>query len=833
MGDDGQQSSGSGDSNAAGAQGIDSSSAGAGSNTGNQGISGGVGDSGNTGLGGSGGGRSGPSNTNTSNNNNNSNSSNNNGGGSGPSGGGGNPSSSVNDGGREARIAVRKGRIELNRLAKAKPSENVDGNGMTRRIKKIEPEQKETGKAKAQIAASQKRIETVRTGGNELVTNIRVGVTARESLRRQEEVRKVDVWKKKRHDEQAHSSLMKDDIVVEWDKIAKLGGPYELNEMLNRQKEACSALMAIKNKLIGEYVAELKSKDDEYVKELKRQAEEIDKLLERMEAQYKTFQGTLVEELEHIEKAFVEERTELIDANVRDIEQLFETRRQNEAKYMHERADRIEDHIKQLEALRVHDAEEYNLVKIKLETDVQVLEQQLQQMRATYQLNTEKLEYNFQVLKKREEENGTILGAQKRKINRLTDHLNLLKAKAAKQERTFQQENMSLSEDHKHLTEQFKELQKKFRHFQMADSKKYQEVWKMNEEEARELMRKVLQADRIIYEQQLGMRWSPPREDLFRNIDPSFFQEMVEDESKNIQDAQAAFEDNMEDRLATSNVEGDSDKKESLAAKFQDHKGHSKTMKKTLELLCNEAGFLVEDKLQKLLAPLHRDEQSLMKLDSIFKALGVETVEDIERLTSYFVAETNEARPATGTNAYKSKAQLLTDDNTILIHPNEVVRAIRKYVELNRESSSGPGGSGGGSRGGRRTGTRSPQHDSPYDAEDKDLNGFPATTLRAQQPHNTSAKVRDLQKEYWERMANVIDDKSYRTWNAVYLAMNKHNEIVTHRWQLSQEIHSVRHQNEELKALLRQYMAARINDELQIPPTQIMLAQAGMLQSGH
>jgi hypothetical protein len=41
-------------------------------------------------------------------------------------------------------------------------------------------------------------------------------------------------------------------------------------------------------------------------------------------------------------------------------------------------------------------------------------------MRATYQLNTEKLEYNFQVLKKREEENATILGTQKRKITRLT-----------------------------------------------------------------------------------------------------------------------------------------------------------------------------------------------------------------------------------------------------------------------------------------------------------------------------------------------------------------------------------------------------------------------------
>ena len=33
--------------------------------------------------------------------------------------------------------------------------------------------------------------------------------------------------------------------------------------------------MAIKTKLIAEYVAELKSKDNEYINELKRQAEEI------------------------------------------------------------------------------------------------------------------------------------------------------------------------------------------------------------------------------------------------------------------------------------------------------------------------------------------------------------------------------------------------------------------------------------------------------------------------------------------------------------------------------------------------------------------------------
>ena len=48
--------------------------------------------------------------------------------------------------------------------------------------------------------------------------------------------------------------------------------------------------------------------------------------------------------------------------------------------------------------MQSRDAEDYNKLKIKLETDVQVLEQQLELMRSTYLLNTEKLEYNYRVL---------------------------------------------------------------------------------------------------------------------------------------------------------------------------------------------------------------------------------------------------------------------------------------------------------------------------------------------------------------------------------------------------------------------------------------------------
>lgn len=54
----------------------------------------------------------------------------------------------------------------------------------------------------------------------------------------------------------------------------------------------------------------------------------------------------------------------------------------------------------------------------------------LQRAKATYQLNLEKLGYNFQVLKRRDEENKLTLAQQKRKITQLQDQLNRLKTKS-------------------------------------------------------------------------------------------------------------------------------------------------------------------------------------------------------------------------------------------------------------------------------------------------------------------------------------------------------------------------------------------------------------------
>merc|ERR1719502_2520247 len=165
--------------------------------------------------------------------------------------------------------------------------------------------------------------------------------------------------------------------------------------------------------------------------------------------------------------------------------------------------------MQQIDELRTHNADDYNKCKIALEKSIQELEQHLEKMMAIYLLNKEKLEYNHQVLLERNKEHSAIQSSYKNRLSRLRETLSSLNKLDGK----YKQENNDLTEEYKRLTKQFKDLQEKYHHFEMTDEKKFREVWEMNESEVRSLIAKVLEADRLIHEQQLGHEWTQPKEE--------------------------------------------------------------------------------------------------------------------------------------------------------------------------------------------------------------------------------------------------------------------------------------------------------------------------------
>jgi dynein regulatory complex protein 1 len=750
----------------------------------------------------------------------------------------------------EERIMARRLRIQRRQEAQKRAllGENKD--------ESKDVEQFQSGSQK-QIEESYVRTRKLHEDGFEMVTNIRVAGDAREIARRIEEEEAKRQRKEKLEAEAKAGAERFDEITKKWELSLQKEIPQDLHEMLTQQKSACDAMLDEKNKLITDYQAELKAKDDQYVRDLKKQAEDIDLLIERMENQIKELTKAYRHELEEIEKSFVMERTEMLERQNKKWEQMMVDRRHKEIDYMAERERRVEDFEQQLQHLRVQDAEEYNQVKIKLETDVQILQQQLQQMKATYQLNQEKLEYNFQVLRKRDEENTITKSQQKRKITRLHDVLTNLKRKLAKQEKSYRGDNEQLTADYKHQLDQFKDIQRKAKTFMASDAKKFNEIWLMNEEECKNLAQHILEADRIIHEQQLGLEWIRPDLEFMNNVGP-----IVTDKGKSTTDksAQKLVQQVLTADHETSSQEDQQQQQQSEAADetsvLTDAVGGTGTqqppstsaavagnftprlIKQILELICDESGFLIESKLLTLLAPLNPCEQMLMKLDAIFVAMGVESEEDVQTLTRYFlkfrstdnnklvppvpspqtgdaadepmqmgidadicdelndscVSKLQDDRDTTGATVGSSVADntdIVSDkagSQPELVSANDVLKALRAFVEENNRQRS----------------SQKSQMSSQF------------TIV------NVNERDDSEDAAYWANYQHIVTDEKEKVWDALIYSFDKYYEVLTARAKLLEETDSLRQQNAELRLLLHQYVNSKVNQELEVPPTRIL-----------
>merc|ERR1711865_792218 len=344
------------------------------------------------------------------------------------------------------------------------------------------------------------------------------------------------------------------------------------------------------------------------------------------------------QQLEEIEGAFEQERTDLLGKNKAEIEALFEKRRHmEEMEFLERRQERQKGFESQIDELRTTNADDYNKTKISLEKGIQELEQHLEKMMSTYLLNKEKLDYNLQVLHERNKEHTAIQSSYKSRLNRLRESLNNLMSRYNALDQKYKHCNVELTEEYKRLTRQFKDLQEKFHHFEQADEKKFLEVWKMNEDDVRLLIAKVLEADRLLHEQQLGHEWLPPKEEqLLQELDN--FSESGTTTGKST----ALTED-----LA-----------QSVSGKYSATK-----VKKVLDLVKEETQFLLDLKVRKQMMTLPPEQRDVLQIDAILRYINIESQEDVDLLVSIFYHGQDE------------------DDEALMVDADDVLQMLKDFIK--------------------------------------------------------------------------------------------------------------------------------------------------------
>nr|XP_051699083.1 dynein regulatory complex protein 1 isoform X1 [Oryctolagus cuniculus] len=682
--------------------------------------------------------------------------------------------------------------------------------------------EEEQSKSYKQKEESRLKLAKLLLCGTELVTNVQVAVDTREVHRRveEEEIKRQRI--EKLENEVKTSQDKFDEITSKWEEGKQKRIPQDLWEVLNTQQLHCAGLIEDKNKLISELQQELKIKDDQYVKDLKKQSDDICLLLERMEDQVKGMTKSFRQELQHIEKAFEVERQELLSSNKKKWERALQAHNAKELEYLINRLKKVEDYEKQLNRQSIWDCEEHNMIKVKLEQDVQILEQQLQQMKAIHQLNREKLEYNFQVLKKRDEENTVIKSQQKRKINRLHDILNNLRSKYARQVKQFQEENQTLASDYRRLVMQFKELQKAKRHFAVTDDEKFQEIWLMNEEEAKALIGRAFDVDKIIHTHHLGLPWTAPDTSLLRNVGPLSQKRQRKSAAQVLEEVLLGAEEEGAEE-AVSEAESYLDLPKQISAK---------TTRKILMLLCDESGFLIESKLMSLLLPLETSECYLLRLDAIFSALGIESEEDLYKLVHFFLKyrahhlSSSQIAPSDQVNAERLSTVSFMEQTSVVSVPEHLSLTSASEEELAEQTA--PEGEAESPVEGEQAERESPPSPKLIHPNDV-LKVLEAFVMGLRKPRDARAprKMRKEERDdsedskYWRALTTVIPSSKQNLWDALYTALEKYHLVLTQRAKLLLENESLEKQNTELQQLLRQYLNAQINSELQVPPTQV------------
>ncbi|XP_056125388.1 dynein regulatory complex protein 1 [Rhinichthys klamathensis goyatoka] len=668
------------------------------------------------------------------------------------------PGPSVESTNQEERITARRIRIAARNEAKTRQQlgEDSQGNGDIK---------EETRKSQKEVEQRERHMAKLKSDGLEMVTNIQVAADARESDRRKEQEEACRLRRENVENEAKSSQEKFEEITRKWTDAKMKQTPLDLRDAMNNQQQLCEQIIADKNKLISEQQQELKASDDRYVKDLKRQANDIDLLTERMEEQVSSLKKSYQEDLQLIENSFDEERRTLLTKHRKKWEHQMKERSEKELRNKMKGLNLREEYEDLLQKLRVKTAEEYNIDEIRLDIEVQNLRTKVQEIKAKYHRKEESLHYKFERLEKREEENTILKSQLKRKIIRMQDVVNNLKSKCGIQGKQSKAENQSVSNDYARIKQQNKDMQEKARHFAALDAEHFEKLWLICEDEVKALAHRALETDRIIHEQQLGLAWVSPLVPFMERSGP------IKQQTRRTATQTAA--DILQDETRGHLVE------ESEGLENTGGGVNRRTVKRILELLCDEMGFLVESKLLKLLSHLEKNEQSLIKLDAIFSAIGIESEVDAYKMAEFFMdykQHGGEQREQMEEEETTSEQGESVEEPSDLIHPNDLLVALKDFTA---------------------------QYCRPYDGQ------------ASQKSSVLGLEMRDDSEDesYWESIANVMPESKLKLWSALETGLDKYHTALTERAELLVETQDVQQQNTELRQLLHLYTSSKASAE--------------------
>lgn len=283
--------------------------------------------------------------------------------------------------------------------------------------------------------------------GEEYITNVRVANDSREVDRREVEIIRREKVFEKLDEEAKSAAAIFEEVAGKWSNILRYNDPLNIREAIDEQKQKCDMLIKQKDDLISHLKEQLKLAERNFSEDQRKQVQDMTTLTQRIEKQVETMRKAYRQELKIVEDTIMLERKLTIEANDKRWDELFKKRDEEEHINSKRIFEILDEFSEEATRLRREHQEIYRATKIGMERDIEELQKELARIKQICLLNSEKLDYNYQILKKREDENLIIKSQQKRRINKLQDIITKLNKKISDYKEVSETQIAKLNED--------------------------------------------------------------------------------------------------------------------------------------------------------------------------------------------------------------------------------------------------------------------------------------------------------------------------------------------------------------------------------------------------
>ena len=353
----------------------------------------------------------------------------------------------------------------------------------------------------AVLSESSARLDCIQTASTKRIIQAKVQAEQQEAKRRDDEaddvLRRNEIVKRITEAEQDAA------VATGWKKCEEVTNAQDLCDLLKKQNFHCEKALSTLDDIGKQLGSQLRQKDHEYVNALKRNRLEIEKLQTCIESEHKMLKEAFERELKLIEDSLMSDKSNIVDDRQNRLDALMAERNNVELNSLENQLKTIDQNRLDIKAAEASGDEDALALKEKLEVELRRLEIRLEDTKARYLFESDKLEFDIRVLDELSD-NTAEIKKQKRRIMKGKEDLNRgINAKHREQERGAK-ENQILEDDCERIERQSNGLKEKFERFKISDNDRFHAILALHKDDLQQLQNELDKSKDFIFGGEIG-----------------------------------------------------------------------------------------------------------------------------------------------------------------------------------------------------------------------------------------------------------------------------------------------------------------------------------------